>query len=71
MTDERFSVDEDGIDFGDPPEGSEPIRIVPPPDDPMAVARVFLKDAYTREDDVLLRHHRFPPLDWLRSRRWA
>jgi putative DNA primase/helicase len=48
----------DEIEFPAPPEGSEPIAIVPSPDDPMAVARAFLRDRYMREDDVLLRHHR-------------
>ena len=33
-------------------------RLVPAPDDPMAVARAFLADRYTRAGDLLLRHHR-------------
>lgn len=54
---ERFDTDGiEDIEFDEAP--GEPIRIVPSPDDPMAVARAFLADRYTRGGDLLLRHHR-------------
>jgi putative DNA primase/helicase len=48
----------EAIPFGTPAEDSEPIRIVPSPEDPMGVAHLFLNDTYTREEELLLRHHR-------------
>jgi putative DNA primase/helicase len=50
--------DAEAIPFGDDRELPDAPRIVPSPEDPMSVARAFLADRYSHDDDLLLRHHR-------------
>jgi putative DNA primase/helicase len=50
--------DRDDVPFGDDRELPEAPLVVPSPEDPMAVARVFLQERYAQGEELLLRHHR-------------
>jgi putative DNA primase/helicase len=61
MSCERFEAERDGgTEFVQTvaADASDALLVVPPPDNPMAVARDFLMRHYMRGADLLLRHHR-------------